>query len=206
MAEPKPVTLIYSVPRTIRRQRRKYPNPGKGFRPPAATENTPLNNSQKAFVRMIAEGLTPSAAAHQCGYKHPAQRANQLIKLPHIQKALRAAREEFAKASAMSKKKVMDGFLDAISQAKMLGDPSAQIQGWNSVAKMCGYFEPTRHKIEVDVKGRVIVERLQTLSDDDLLKLASGDANVLEAEYVQEEDILSLPSPSSSEHTETHDE
>jgi hypothetical protein len=203
MSEDKPITLVYSVSRKTRKtKRRKDPNPGPGFKPPAPTENSPLNNSQRTFVKLVAEGLTPSAAAYQCGYKHPAVVASQMIRKPHIAKALREAREEYAKASMMTKKKVMDGFLDAIAQAKTLADPSAQIQGWNSIAKMCGYFEPTRHKIEVDVRGKVIVEKLQTLSDDDLLKLADGDADVLEAEYVQEEDVLKLPSPD----TGTHDE
>lgn len=209
MAEkiPKPVTLVYSIPKHLHRKknRPKDPTPPKGWKPNPPTENSPLNASQKAFVRLVAEGMGGGAAAHACGYKNPAQVASQMLKKPHIKKALIAEREAYAKASMMTKKKVMDGFLDAIAQAKTLADPSAQIQGWNSIAKMCGYFEPTRHKIEVDVRGRVIVEKLQTLSDDDLLRLADGESDVLEAEFVQEEELLRLPKPE-QEGTQSHDE
>ena len=201
------VATAFSIPTSKSLQKwkeKRYGPRRENFQPNLkATENTPLTTAQKGFVKLVAEGMAQGAAAHACGYKHPAQVANQLMKKPHVKKALAIAREEYAKASAMSKKKVMDGFLDAIAQAKTLADPSAQIQGWNSIAKMCGYFEPTKHKIEVDIKGKVIVEKLQTLSDDDLLKLAGGDGDVLEAEYVQEEDILSLPPP---DPTASHDE
>lgn len=173
----------------------------KGWKPPPPTEDTTLNSMQMAFVRGVAEGLNHTAAAHMAGYKHPAVQANQLIQKPHIKKALSIAREEYARASQMTKKKVMDGFLDAIAQARTISDPSAQIQGWNSIAKMCGYFEPTKHKIEVDVKGKIVIERLQALTDDELIKLAEGDGDIIDAEYSKAEDPLLLPN-----HTGTRDE
>lgn len=173
----------------------------KGWKPPPPTEDTSLNSMQQAFVRGVAEGLNHTAAAHMAGYKHPAVQGHQLLQRPHIKKALVLAREEYVKASQMTKKKVMDGFLDAIAQARTISDPSAQIQGWNSIAKMCGYFEPTKHKIEVDVKGKIVIERLQALSDDELIKLAEGDGDIIDAEYTEAKDP-----PLLENHTGTHDE
>jgi hypothetical protein len=47
---------------------------------------------------------------------------------------------------------------------------------------MCGFYEPTKAKIEVSVQGQVLIQRLNAMSDEELLKLAEGDPNVLEGE------------------------
>ncbi len=132
--------------------------------------------------------MSPSAAAAAAGYKYNSDQVSKLVRKDHIYAAIKREQALNEKAGLMTKKKVMDGYLSAIEQAKMLADPTAQIQGWNSIAKMCGYFEPTRHKIEVDVKGKVIVERLQQLSDADLLRLADGATDVIDAEIISDEE------------------
>ncbi len=154
-----------------------------------------LTEKQEAFVKNIAAGMGPSGAAHAAGFKAPSQTAAAMLRKGYIYEAIKKERQLAERASLMTKKKVMDGYLAAIEQAKMLADPTAQIQGWNSIAKMCGYFEPTRHKIEVDVKGKVIVERLQQLSDADLLRLADGATDVIEAEVISSEETPLLTGP-----------
>ena len=47
---------------------------------------------------------------------------------------------------------------------------------------MCGFYEPTKTKIEVSVQGKVLIERLNTLSDEELLQIAEGDPTILEGE------------------------
>lgn len=181
---------------------RKKRTPPKGWRPPPPKETTPLNPAQKKFVSYVAEGMPQTAAARAAGYSHPGRLAYQLMKKPNIKLALIKEREAYAQASQMTKKKVLDGFLDAIAQAKTLADPTAQIQGWNSVAKLCGYFEPTKHRIEVDIKGKIVLEKLQTLSDEQLLLLADGNTDIIEGEFVSEGDDL----PALPNRTGTHDE
>lgn len=201
----KPVPTLRNIPKQpnqLKREIARGASPPKGWKPPPATENTPLNAMQLKYVKhLVEDGLNYTAAAHLAGYKHPAVVGSQLATRPHVKKAIKLAREQYAIASQMTKKRVMDGFLDAIAQAKIISDPSAQIQGWNSIAKMCGYFEPTKHKIEIDVKGKIVLEKLQSLSDEDLVKLAEGDGNVIDAEYSETTDTLALP-----DHTGTHDE
>ena len=45
------------------------------------------------------------------------------------------------------------------------------IAGWREVRKMCGYYEPVKKQIDVNITGNVVMERLNRLSDADLLKL-----------------------------------
>lgn len=161
----------------------KKPYPGKGWKAPPPTINTPLTSKQRVFVHhLTTTDCTPTAAAAFAGYKRPQFFQWELMQKPNIQAAVADGRKAFAKANEMTRQRVMDGYLFAIEQAKTLADPTAQIQGWNSVAKMCGYFEPTRHKLEVSVSGKVLVEKLQTMSDEELLALAEQE-EAIEAEF-----------------------
>ena len=38
------------------------------------------------------------------------------------------------------------------------------IAGWREVGKMCGFYEPTKAKIEVSVQGQVLLQRLNGMS------------------------------------------
>lgn len=143
--------------------------------------NTPLTEKQRQFVNCVAAGLGVVAAARTAGFAHPDKVASQMLRKAHIKNALVDARKKYEASTQMTRKRVMDGYLDAISQAKTLADPQAQIQGWNSIAKMCGYFEPIRHKVEISVNGKVQLEQLQKLPDHELLKLAEEeDENVID--------------------------
>jgi len=80
--------------------------------------------------------------------------------------------------------------LESIEMAKIKADPLTMIAGWREVGKMCGFYEPTKAKIEVSVQGQVLIQRLNAMSDEELLKLAEGDPNVLEGEVTVIEDDL----------------
>ena len=103
---------------------------------------------------------------------------------------IRDSKKEWAKAekmSEMSKKKVMDGMLYAIDQAKLLADPSAQIAGWREVAKICGYYEPQKVKLEVSVSAKRMFSQFETLSDEELLKIAETEIIDVDATVVDDE-------------------
>jgi hypothetical protein len=68
----------------------------------------------------------------------------------------------------------------------------SMISGWREIARMCGYFEPTKHRIEVDIQGKVIVQRLQGMSDADLLRLAEGEDDVIDADIIEMDDGRTL--------------
>src|SRR6185312_7317210 len=91
----------------------------------------------------------------------------------------------YQKAGRMTKKRVMDGFLEAIEQGKMLADPLAQIAGWREIAKLCNLYAEQKHRVEVNVTGDVTVRQLQQMSDGDLLRLIDG--QTIEGEVVVEE-------------------
>lgn len=135
----------------------------------------PLTPQQQIFVNyLVRDNLTPLAAARMAGYASPEIQITQLMDNPRIAKAISKGRKEFAITTGMTRQKVLDGFLEAIDIAKQAGEAAPMVSGWREIAKMCGYYEPTRHELKVTHEGEVIVAKLQTMSDESLLKLAEG--------------------------------
>lgn len=144
----------------------------------------PLTERQAKFVELVARhGMQPVAALVSMGVKSPKINAAHMARSLNVQRAIQREQELAEKAGLMTKKKVLDGFLEAIDMARTLADPVAMTGGWREIAKMCGYYEPTKHKLEVSVNGQVVIQKLQQLDDEQLLKLADGNADALEGEF-----------------------
>jgi phage terminase small subunit len=154
-----------------------------------------LTERELTFTKNVARGLNPTAAARAAGYYAPSNASSRIMKLEKIRKAIAIERAHFVRVNSMSKKKVMDGFLEAINMAKIKSDPIAMVAGWREIAKMCGYFEPVKHQIQIDVSGRVVVQKLQSMSDAELVKLAEGDGTVIDAEFspIGTENVVDTP-------------
>lgn len=137
----------------------------------SVSPNKPLTEKQKLFVKFWAEGNSITAASARAGYADGAQMAYRMIYMPNVL-ALKAQYEAKYEAEAqMSRKKVMDGLLEAIEMAKLMAEPATMISGWTAVAKMCGYMAPVEHKVKVDVTGSVTMQTLTAMSDAELLEL-----------------------------------
>lgn len=151
--------------------------------------DAPLTEMQRQFVAYFVDHqMTQTAAARAAGFSNPGTAANQMMQHPKIGRAIAERRAEYAAASQVTKKKVIDGFLESIELAKIKADPLTMIAGWREVGKMCGFYEPSKAKIEVSVNGQVLIQRLNTLSDEELLKIAGGDPDVFDAEVKVIED------------------
>ena len=154
----------------------------------------PLTEKQRMFVHhLVHDKLNQTAAARQAGFRHPRTVACALMKSPKVLAAIAEERLGYAKASGMTKQKVVEGFSEAIDLARIKADPIAMIAGWREIGKMCGFYEATKAKIEVSVQGQVLIQRLNTMSDEELLALAEGDPTVLEGEFSVVDDAS--PSP-----------
>lgn len=153
---------------------------------PANTTNpdAPLNDQMIKFVQCIAHyGMAPSQAAAQAGYSSALKMGSNLMRRPNIQKAIQIERQKYEEASQMTRKKVIDGFLEAIEIGKMKADGLVMVAGWREIAKMCGYFAPVQHKIDISIGGSVTMQKLQGLSDHELLQLAESAKDPIEGEF-----------------------
>lgn len=148
-----------------------------------------LTQKQAAFVKDILAGFSSTQAARRAGYKFPKGSAPYLLKTPIIAKKLE---EEFAKhekKADMTREKVMAGLMEAVDMAKAAGDATAAVSAWREVAKMCGYYAEEKKKIDISINGMVHVNKIENMSDSELLRIIEG-----EAQIVDDEDLIPLPS------------
>lgn len=148
---------------------------------PEAKKGMVLSEKQRQFALYVGRGMTQHAAAKAVGYSQGS--VGGLMLMPKIRMAIAEEREAYAIASQMTKKKVMDGLIEAVEMAKLKADPMAMISGWREIGKMCGFYEPTKTQIELSVNGKVVIEKLSTMSDEQLLALL--ETKTLEGEYTE---------------------
>jgi hypothetical protein len=139
-----------------------------------------LDENQLKFVMLVTrEGLAPKAAARMLGYGDH----KPLINNPAIAAAISQEQQLTVEDSQMSRQKVIEGFKEAIDIARMKSDPMVMVTGWREIGRLCGFYEPTRHKVEVSVNGTVQLRKMQEMTNEELLQLAEEGRDVLEGDY-----------------------
>lgn len=131
-----------------------------------------LTPMQWDFVRQMADKRnSQTISARNAGYSNPKAAAFNLMRNPKITKQIAIARAEYAESAHMDRKRIVEGFLEAVDIARMKADPTAMVQGWREIGRMCGFYEPQRTKIDVSVNGQVMVQQLQAMSDEQLIAI-----------------------------------
>lgn len=164
----------------------KYKLDGRRKPRPSNSPDLPLSEMQRAFVHHLVHNKMTQVAAMRaagCTGTGAAQIANKHMRNPRVQAAIAKARAEYAVASGITKKKIIDGFLEAIDMGRLKADPISMIAGWREVGKMCGFYEPTKTKVEISVNGQVMVQRLQNMTDEELLALSEAPVEAIEGEF-----------------------
>ena len=159
--------------------------------PPTAPEdknpNRTLSAQQIAFAKNWAQGETVNGAAIRAGFANP-DYGFRLKNDPAILKVYNAEKARFEADNQMSRRKVLEGIMDGIEQAKLLGEPASIINGWKTIGQMCGYFEPVKKTIDITLNGEVQIKKLEAMSDADLLKLVKGEVQDVVFEEISNDD------------------
>lgn len=133
----------------------------------------PLTSQQRSFAQAWAKGESIPSACLRAGYADDGL-GYRMAAMPNILKAYHAEKVLYEAACQMTRKRVMDGLLDAVEMAKLLAEPATMVSGWREIGKMCGYYEPTKIQVDVNVSGEVSVRQLNAMTDAELLKLIKG--------------------------------
>lgn len=131
----------------------------------------PLTEKQKLFVKLWAQGETILAASLKAGYADHGTYAYRMVRMPNVLALYDAEKRAYEEAAGMSRKKVMDMLLESYQAAKTLDEPSSMVSAAREIGRMCGYYEPVRVKHEVSVEGKMLVERVNALSDEQLIEM-----------------------------------
>lgn len=148
-----------------------------------------LTERQKRFVLFVAEGKPVKTALRLAGYtnEHASHNglATRMMQNPRIQEAVRHLHKRYENAIVASRKQVLEGFLEAIEQAKMMSDPAVQIAGWREIGKMCGYYAPEVKEVNINVGAKRVIGQLEVMSDQELLEMIEKDREAIEGAVTQ---------------------
>lgn len=150
-------------------------------------EHPNLTDMQTSYVENRAFGLNKQDSAVAAGYAKSSapSTATQLEQLPAISEALAAERAKNARYAGVTRQEVIDGMKEAIAQAQMLAEPMAQIAGWREIAKICGLYAPEVKEFRLSGPQEAKVKEMQSLTDEELLKLAESE--IIEGESTRVE-------------------
>lgn len=153
-----------------------------------------LTDKQKRFCMFVAEGKSLRTALALAGYVDNGNgKEQQLIRDPKVVAAIKYLHKKYENSIVASRKKVLEGFLEAIEQAKLMSDPAVQIAGWREIGKMCGYYAPEVKEVNVNVGAKRVISQLEVMSDDQLLELIEKDTASIEGEARQIVDVPEEP-------------
>ena len=130
----------------------------------------PLTTQQREFVKHWAAGDSIPNAMARAGYNDQPSYGYRMAKMPNILALYNEEKRLYEEASQMTRKRVMDMLVDAYDMAKLMSEPASMVSAAREVGKMCGYFT-VQHKVEVSVPGNVLIDRMNRLSDEELLRL-----------------------------------
>lgn len=131
-------------------------------------DNGPLTEKAKLFVRFWAQGESISSAAAKAGYGDGATYAYKLVHLPKVKALYDAEKKAYEEAAQMSRKKVMDMLVEAYDMAKLLAEPASMVGAAREIGKMCGYYEPVKKTLEINVNGATLAKKMDQMSDAEL--------------------------------------
>jgi hypothetical protein len=147
----------------------------------------PLTDKAKLFVKFWAEGNSITTASMMAGYGDGASYAYNLVHRADVKQMYEAEKIRYAEAAQATKIDVMAGLKEAIDMAKLMSEPATMIAGWREIGKLCGYYEPRKIDLNVSVNGSVVLDRMNKMSDAELLKII----NEASEQGVEQADLLS---------------
>jgi phage terminase small subunit len=137
-----------------------------------------LTAQEESLIQHLLQGVPKSAAGRMAGYKFKNMKPamDRVLKKPLVIARIRELQNQIRQKHEITRDDVLDGFKEAINDAKLAGDPGNQINGWREIAKVLGYYAPELKKVEVSHKQAKALEQLQQMSEEDLMEIAGNDA------------------------------
>jgi hypothetical protein len=146
-----------------------------------------LTPQQRQFAEEFAKGFTQTQAAARAGYDNPSSSGRDQIANPKVRALVDSLRQTHQAIAQYTREEFIGGLKEAIDMARLMSDPQTMIVGIRELGRACGYYEPQKVEIKHSVEGRVLLERLNTMSDQELLELVN-EPKVIEGEIVEEEE------------------
>jgi phage terminase small subunit len=145
-----------------------------------ARKKSALTEQQTVYVENRLDGKSKNEAALAAGYSQPT-----VEKSKAVSQALAIARSELSTATQIKRADVIEMLMEAYDMGKIMAESTAMTAAAREIGKMLGFYEAEAIKIELTQGQANMHTRLRMMSDEELLRLASGNATLIEGERIQ---------------------
>lgn len=133
-----------------------------------------FSEKQWKALEYIEMGLSSYQAAKKAGYKDPKHAAYELRKNETFMAEADRRLQRNAKKMEMTRDKVQAMIMEAFEIAKMTTDANAMVRACSEINKMCGFYEAEKAQIDLNKQQAALYDRLNELSDEELMMMASA--------------------------------
>ena len=135
-----------------------------------------LTARQARFVDEYAFCMNATEAARRAGYSPKTARVigqENLLK-PAVKQALEVRQAAFRTELGVTRQDIVAGILSAIQMGREQRNPAVMIQGCVQLAKLLGFYEPERLKVDMTVDAASLQAKFAAMTDEELLTIANG--------------------------------
>lgn len=143
-----------------------------------------LTDKQTAYVESRLDGKSQRQSAKEAGYTSDAM-AIEAERSQKVRQALSIARSELSTATQIKRADVLEMLMEAYDMAKIMSESSSMTAAAREIGRMLGFYEPETIKLELTPSQANMQHRLRSLSDEELLRIASGTAQIVEGEVLE---------------------
>ncbi len=138
-----------------------------------------LKPNKKTVADALLDGATVREAAAVVGLSLSS--AQKIKSASDVRQYLATNQVEISNLTNLKRADIVAGMMDAIDLARLAADPGSMIRGYTEIAKMLGLYAPEVKVVQVSMTQRAIANKYEAMSDEDLLKIAEGQA--IEGEF-----------------------
>jgi phage terminase small subunit len=137
-----------------------------------------LSARQEAFAVAYARHHNASQAAREAKYAHgcASVTGTRLIANASVSERIRELEAQTAVDMGMSRERLLAELVAAADLAKLLQLPMGIVAAYREIAKICGFYQPERVRVEVDLGGQNVMNRIKRMTDEELLALMAQGA------------------------------
>ena len=139
----------------------------------AVKTNLNITDKQARFIDEYLIDLNGTQAAIRAGYskRSAKEQAHRLLTYAHVQAELEEKRIEMQRKHEINRDGILEGFQEAFELAKESNNPGAMTGAYREIAKMCGFYEPEKKKVEITQEQLSYKQRYELMSDEELLAI-----------------------------------
>jgi phage terminase small subunit len=137
-----------------------------------------LTPKQERFATAYAQHHNASLACREAGYSAHGRSASvtgtRLLANVYVLERIQTLEATAADALGVTRQRFLFELQEAAALAKAKADPAAMVAAWREIGRACGFYAAQPIKVDLNVSGQAVMNKMNALSDAELLKIISA--------------------------------